>query len=98
MDEGVVAATDTPTAWLGAQIKSITTDGEVSAAGLSEKAGVLFLDVPRESPAAKAGFEKLDVILAAEGRPIRTVADLLSSNARSLRVMRNQSEIKVDLP
>jgi len=37
---------------------------------------VLLLDVPATSPAAKAGLQKDDVILACNGQPVRTMKDL----------------------
>jgi membrane-associated protease RseP (regulator of RpoE activity) len=37
----------------------------------------LLVNVPAGSPAAKAGFQKDDVILACNGQPVRTVKDLL---------------------
>ena len=37
---------------------------------------MLLLNVPAGSPAAKAGFQKDDVICACNGQPVRTVKDL----------------------
>jgi hypothetical protein len=86
-----------PAFWLGATLKSVTTDAEVSATGLQEKSGVLLLEVPPDSPAAKLGLHKLDVILKADTIPIHTAADLLPLTPKSLTLMRNQSETKLEL-
>lgn len=42
---------------------------------LPDESGVLVLDVPAGSPAARAGLTKDDVIVACDGKPVRTVAD-----------------------
>jgi S1-C subfamily serine protease len=49
--------------WLGAEVKSVTTLGEISATGLGRAEGVLIIRVPPESEAAKAGLRSNDVIL-----------------------------------
>ena len=49
-------------AWQAA-IRDISGLGDRSAYGLPDESGVLLLDVPVASPAAKAGLQKDDVIL-----------------------------------
>jgi DNA-binding MarR family transcriptional regulator len=46
------------------------------AVGLDERAGVLVLRVRRESPAARAGLDRGDLVVAAGGEPVRTIGDL----------------------
>jgi len=48
---------------LGAKVKNVTTEAEMSAVGIGRITGVLFLDVPAASDAAKAGFQEGDCIL-----------------------------------
>jgi hypothetical protein len=63
----VTAATESHeqrvTQWLGADVKSVTTPGEVSATGLGRAEGILIVRVPPDSGAAKAGLRDNDVIL-----------------------------------
>ncbi len=51
--------------FLGAKVKSVTTVGEQSAAGLAEVKGVLVLAVPNGSLAQRSGLRASDVILEA---------------------------------
>ena len=62
--------------WLGAEVRSVTTLDEVSAAGLSEQAGVILLEVPADSAAARAGLQRLDVILKCNGQAVKNFAAL----------------------
>ena len=48
---------------LGAKVKSVTTLGEQSAAGLADIGGVLVLTVPAGSLAQQSGLQANDVIL-----------------------------------
>jgi len=88
----------------GMALKSVTTAGEQSAAGLPEKAGVMVLSVDKGSPAAAAGFKPGDVIIALPGdagdtrQAINTAEELLAEfksrrwrNEIAVRVMRNQA-------
>jgi hypothetical protein len=49
--------------WLGAEVQSVTTPGEVSATGLGRTEGIFVIRVPPDSAAAKAGLRSNDVIL-----------------------------------
>ncbi|NQU20651.1 MAG: PDZ domain-containing protein [Candidatus Nealsonbacteria bacterium] len=64
-------------AWLGAKIKNVVGQGEMSAHGLPGEIGVLLVDVPEGSTAAKFGLKKGDAILHCDGKPVKDVADLL---------------------
>ncbi|HEV2437785.1 MAG TPA: PDZ domain-containing protein [Verrucomicrobiae bacterium] len=93
-----------PVTWLGASVRNITNEGEMSAFGLPGVTGVLVLDVPAESAPAKAGLQKNDVILSVNGsRTPDTVALLRQAPAlpdgRSLKigVSRDQKEFIVQL-
>ncbi len=94
----------------GMTLKSVTTAGEQSAAGLAEIAGVIVLSVNENGPAATAGFKPGDVIMALRGdedeksRPIPKVEDLIAEiqsrrwrHEVTLRIMRNQAPIDLHL-
>jgi hypothetical protein len=97
--------------FLGASIKSVSSLGEQSAAGLAQIKGILVLDVPKDSLAARSGLAANDVIIespadsmGAELERIDTVQDLLRlSSARAWRgelvvvVMRNQQRATLTL-
>ena len=57
-------------------MRNISGFGDRSAYGLPDETGVLVLDVPAGSAAAKSGFRKDDVIRGCGDKPVRTVADL----------------------
>jgi hypothetical protein len=61
--------------WLGAKVKDVETDGEVSAAGLARAQGVLLISVPPESKAARIGLRSNDVILKLNDKLV-TASDL----------------------
>jgi hypothetical protein len=56
-----------PTDWLGAKVRNISGEEEMSAYGLGGEIGSLMYDVPPGSPAAKAGFLKGDIVLVLNG-------------------------------
>jgi hypothetical protein len=71
------ARNTTPRTWLGARVRSIADEGEMSAFGLPGVTGVLVLEVPADSALAKAGLQKNDVILSVNGAKTANVASLL---------------------
>jgi hypothetical protein len=96
------SARATSTLW-GAQVKDIAGPGERSAYGLPSEEGVLLVEVPQESLAARTGLQKDDVVLAVNGKPVRTVTGLreimASAPAAHLRleVQRRQSRVSMNL-
>lgn len=62
--------------WLGVEVKNIETLGEQSAAGLSERKGVLVYGLGEDNPLYKGGLRIGDVIMAIENHEIRKVSDL----------------------
>ena len=86
-----------------AQIRDIAGLGDRSAYGLPDESGVLLLDVPAASPAAKAGLQKDDVILACNGQPVRTANDLqklrdkAAGQKLTLLVSRKQKQVTVEV-
>lgn len=90
--------------WLGAKVKSVTTEGERSSAGLPSVAGVMVLEVPAGSAAERNGLQRRDVILECNGRPIANFNELRSvvgpaqpGSKVKLGVMRNQQVITLEV-
>jgi len=85
------------------QVRDISGLGDRSAYGLPDETGVLILEVPAGSPAAKAGFQKDDVILACNGQPVRTMKDLqelrdqAASKKLTLSVIRKQKKMTIEV-
>jgi PDZ domain len=86
--------------WLGASVRNIADQGEMSAFGLPGVTGVLVLEVPAESPLAKAGLQKNDVILSVNGGKTADAAALLAQapvlpagSSLKIRVSRDQKEM-----
>ena len=67
----------------GTRARDLSGLGDQSAYGLPDPWGVLMVEVPAGSSAARAGLKKDDVILTCEGEPIKTVSDLLAIQART---------------
>ncbi|MGH7969782.1 MAG: PDZ domain-containing protein, partial [Limisphaerales bacterium] len=63
--------------WLGATVRNIADQGEMSAFGLPGVTGVLILEVSADSVLAKAGLRKNDVILSVNGAKTADTARLL---------------------
>ena len=90
--------------WLGARIKNVTELGEQSVAGLPAISGVIVLDVPPGSAAARSGFQSLDVIWIAEDKPVPDYAALIQRvNAApapvvKIQVYRNQHLVTLQVP
>ncbi|MFC6445546.1 Do family serine endopeptidase [Shinella zoogloeoides] len=61
--------------WLGVQIQPVTRD-IADSLGLADAAGALVVEPQTDSPGAKAGIKKGDVITALEGEPIKDPRDL----------------------
>jgi S1-C subfamily serine protease len=89
--------------WLGAKIKNIEDDGEMSAVGLGDKNGVLVVTVPEQSKAAQIGLKENDVIRAVNAQQIKDLsafAGVYQSEASAgpvtLELWRDQSPVKLD--
>jgi len=96
--------------FLGAKVKSVTTLGEQSAAGLADIKGVLVLAVAPGSLAQQSGLRANDVILEAAANEyipaevIENLATLMTLytaqrwlGQREFRVMRNQQPTQITL-
>jgi hypothetical protein len=82
-----------PMTWLGARVRNIADEGEMSAFGLPGVTGVLVLEVPAESALAKVGLRKNDVILSINGGKTADTAALL----RLASVLPAGSSLKIDI-
>lgn len=90
--------------WEGAIVRNIVGIGEVSAMGAPGEAGVVVMNVPTGSPAAKAGFAEGDLILMFDKENVDTVNDLLSDTARLqngrsavVTALRNYQRIQINI-
>jgi hypothetical protein len=75
--KGTAARDSTPRSWLGATVRNIADEGEMSAFGLTGVTGVLVLEIRAGTALAKAGLRQHDVILSVNGTWITDVATLL---------------------
>lgn len=67
--------------WMGAKVRNIVGQGEMSAYGTPGETGVLVLDVPPGSALDVAGLKKDDVILSLNGIKIDQYTDLVRLTA-----------------
>ena len=91
--------------WLGARLKDIASQGEMSAVGLGDRNGVLVVAVPAASKAARIGLKENDVVRAVNGQQVKSLrdfADLHRKQARSgrvtLKLWRDQAEVPLEVP
>ena len=92
--------------WLGAKVKNVTELGEQSMAGLPAISGVLVLNVPTASVAAKAGLRKFDVLWTVNGQPAPDYAALIkrasaapsTASTVSVQVYRGQKIVTLQVP
>ncbi len=68
--------------WLGVSIQDLTPE-LASQFGLGDTKGVLVSDVMEDSPAKKAGFERADVIVEYDGKPMDSPAHLRNAVAQT---------------
>jgi hypothetical protein len=94
----------TSRAWLGASVRNIADEGEMSAFGLPGVTGVLVLEVPAGSAPMKAGLQKNDVILSVNGAKTADVGTLLqqapapaAGQPLAIGISRNQREMTLSL-
>ena len=92
----------TPHDWFGATIRDVLDAGEQSALGLPAVSGVLVVEVPAKSKAARGGLRKNDTILAVGSTSITNAAALMHTPIPAmvnptlhLRVWRNQQELNL---
>jgi membrane-associated protease RseP (regulator of RpoE activity) len=93
-----------PVTWLGARVRNITGEGEMSAFGLPGVTGVLVLEVPVDSALAKAGLRNNDVILSVNGGKLADTAalrqqtqSLPAGSSVKLGLSRDQKELTLEI-
>lgn len=86
-DKGIVTR-----GWIGVQIQPVTPEIAESL-GLKTATGVLVAEPQKDSPAAKAGIESGDVILAVNGQPIADTREL----ARKIGALVPGTSVKLGL-
>ena len=90
-----------PIKWLGASMRNIRDEGEMSAFGLPGVTGVFVLEVPEDTDLAKAGLRKEDVIVSVNGETIPDTAALLkqapASSITKIGVSRDQKPLTIRL-
>lgn len=91
-------ALEQPSFWMGAWVKRIQGQGEMSAAGLPEEKGVALVSVPDNSPAFQMGFRERDVVLKADGKDLVTAGALRSLSGKEVRftLQRDQKERSIN--
>jgi hypothetical protein len=86
--------------WLGATVRNIADQGEMSSFGLPGVTGVLVQEVPAGSVLAKSGLQKNDVILSINRAQTADVAALPASTVGQvllIGISRNQQEISLSI-
>jgi S1-C subfamily serine protease len=68
-------------AWLGAKVRNVLDEGEMSVYGLPGVTGVLVLEVPAESAAGKAGLRKNDVIVKFDQTEVNDIREEVRESA-----------------
>ena len=94
----------TPVTWLGARVRNIADEGEMSAFGLSGVTGVLVLAVAPGSGLANLGLRENDVVLSVDDFPISDTTALLrrapawpTTRLMTVRIARDQSPLQLSL-
>lgn len=89
--------------WLGVSIQDLTPE-LASQFGVSETKGVLISDVMDDSPAKKAGFERADVIVEYDGKPMDSSAHLRNAVAQTpvgkkvaVKILRDKKPTTIEL-
>jgi serine protease Do len=77
--------------WLGVGIQDLDTD-LAKALGLNVSSGVVITEVAKDSPAAKAGIQRSDVIVAVSGQKVDSTGRL-----RNLIAQAGATKVKLDL-
>jgi serine protease Do len=87
--------------WLGVQIQPITPD-LAKEFNLSDKEGALIGDVTEDSPAAKAGLQRGDVIVEFSGKKVTNPVELRNMVAAvapgqkiTMKIMRNSKQLSI---
>jgi len=98
LENGIITVEGGSASWLGVHTKDLTPD-QARDMKLGEEYGALVDKVEPDSPAAKAGLQKGDVIVEFAGERVRSVAELTrlvretpSGRAVEIRIRRNGAQ------
>lgn len=87
--------------WLGVAIQPLDSD-MAKALNLPENSGVLVSDVTKDTPAAKAGVRRGDVIMSVDDHKVRTTGELRNAIANAgvnrtvhLRILRDGKQLQL---
>ena len=90
--------------WLGAKVRNISGQGEMSAYGTAGENGILVLELPPNSPLAESGLKKDDVICRANDKPINKFNELLQQTQSlppghplQIGILRQQKEMTLSV-
>ena len=90
--------------WLGAKVRNISGQGEMSAYGTAGENGILVLEVPSNSPLTEAGLKKDDVICRINDKPVNKFNQLLhqtlslpTGQTLQVGIIRQQKEISISV-
>lgn len=98
IEKGTVARS-----WLGVGIEKVNAD-LARQFGIDRRDGVIVAEIRPNSPAAEAGFEEGDVVVAYGGKPIHTPRDLQElvertpvDSRQAVKVLRNGREMELQV-
>ncbi|WP_309086525.1 DegQ family serine endoprotease [Chelativorans sp.] len=90
--------------YVGANFERVTAD-IADALGMERPAGALVTNVAPESPAARAGLQSADVVVAVNGKPVETpealgyrLATLPIGETAEIEVLRNGEQLRLAMP
>jgi alpha-L-fucosidase len=87
-----------------AQTRDIEGAEDRTTYGLTTDGGVLLVDVPAGSDAAKAGLKKDDVVVTCNGKEVKSIADIsamgneAAGRKLALTINRQRKPLSIDLP
>jgi len=102
VDVGDPGVAQLPDRWIGLGCQPVSEALRAQLA-LEEDQGLLVDMVAEDSPAAKAGFQRYDVLLAADSKPLGSIQDLVEAVRRagdkkmSFRLLRQGKEMTIEV-